>query len=589
MSAPTPSNRLREEQIFLVIAVVVGVYAGLSVAVFRVSIDWFRLWALGSSLMPRFPRIVLVPPAVGLLIGILVTRFFPAARGSGVNQTKSALYVDDGYIPFRTVVGKFLTSALAIGSGQSLGAEDPSLQIGAGLASALGRALKLSRGRLRFIAPVGAAAGLAAAFNSPITAVLFVIEEVIGRWTAGVLGAVVLAAVSSVVTEQWFLGDQPLFRVPPYHLEHSSELVAYAALGLIGGAVSLVFVKLVRALRPRLRDLPPWSRYLQPAAAGLLIGIVGLGLPQVLGAGYESIDQAMHDQFGWRLLVALCVFKLLATTASFVTGTPGGLFAPTLFMGAMLGGAVCAIERLVAPGVTGPIGAYALVGMGTMFAGIMRAPMTSVFMIVEVSGNYSIILPVMISNTIAYLVSRQFQKVGLFDFLAQQDGTNLPSMEEEREVEVQSVEDAMRVAGGVVLIGGESVARNLGRIAQEPGDYFLAAIGMHSWGTVSRADLVGLQAVGLGETALASHVTAIAQPYLHPDQSIDVAMRALHQHQLVPVVHRADPARLVGTLALEDVVRLYRGNAGTAPSSRDGLTPAPVVPASTTVQQTGAR
>jgi chloride channel protein, CIC family len=589
MSAPTPPSRLREEQIFLVIAVVVGVYAGLSVAVFRVSIDWFRLWALGSSLMPRFPRIVLVPPAVGLLIGILVTRFFPAARGSGVNQTKSALYVDDGYIPFRTVVGKFLTSALAIGSGQSLGAEDPSLQIGAGLASALGRRLNLSRGRLRFIAPVGAAAGLAAAFNSPITAVLFVIEEVIGRWTAGVLGAVVLAAVSSVVTEQWFLGDQPLFRVPPYHLEHSSELVAYAALGLIGGAVSLVFVKLVRALRPRLRDLPAWSRYLQPAAAGLLIGIVGLGLPQVLGAGYESIDQAMHDQFGWRLLVALCVFKLLATTASFVTGTPGGLFAPTLFMGAMLGGAVCAIERLVAPGVTGPIGAYALVGMGTMFAGIMRAPMTSVFMIVEVSGNYSIILPVMISNTIAYLVSRQFQKVGLFDFLAQQDGTNLPSMEEEREVEVQSVEDAMRGAGGVVLIGGESVARNLSRIAQEPGDYFLAAIGMHSWGAVSRADLVALQAVGLGETALAAHVTAIAAPYLHPDQSIDVALRALHQHQLVPVVHRADPARLVGTLALEDVARLYRGSPGTTPSSRDGLTPAPVVPASTTVPQTGAR
>ena len=201
---------------------------------------------------------------------------------------------------------------------------------------------------------------------------------------------------------------------------------------------------------------------MQPAAAGLLIGLVGLGLPQVLGAGYESIDQAMHDQFGWRLLVALCVFKLLATAASFVTGTPGGLFAPTLFMGAMLGGAVCAIERLVAPGVTGPIGAYALVGMGTMFAGIMRAPMTSVFMIVEVSGNYSIILPVMISNTIAYLVSRQFQKVGLFDLLAQQDGTNLPSMEEEREVEVQSVEDAMRGGGTVVLIG-----RRIGR--SQPG------------------------------------------------------------------------------------------------------------------------
>src|SRR5581483_1758287 len=157
-----------------------------------------------------------------------------------------------------------------------LGPEDPSLQMGAGLASALGRRLGLSRRKLRYIAPVGAAAGLAAAFNAPITAVLFVIEEVIGRWTAGVLGAVVLAAVSSVVTEQWFLGDEPLFRIPPYHLEHGAELIAYAVLGVLGGALSLVFVKTVGALRPRCRALPPWTWYGQPVLAGLLIGAIAL-------------------------------------------------------------------------------------------------------------------------------------------------------------------------------------------------------------------------------------------------------------------------------------------------------------------------
>ena len=417
MSTPAVQRGVRDERTFLLVAVLLGIYAGLSVACFRVAIEWFRIRALGSALVPSFPRVVVVPAAAGLLVALLVVRFFPAVRGSGVNQTKAALYVYDGYISFRTVIGKFITSALAIGSGQSLGPEDPSLQIGAGLASALGRRLNLPRRQLRYIAPVGAAAGLAAAFNAPITAVLFVIEEVIGRWTAGVLGAVVLAAVSSVVTEQWLLGGEPLFRVPPYHLAHASELFAYAALGLIGGGVSLVFVKLLVTLRPRLRALPPWTWYVQPAVAGLLIGLVAIRFPQVQGAGYEYIDQAMHDQFGWRMLAALSLLKLLATTASFVTGTPGGLFAPTLFMGAMLGGAVCAVERLLAPGVTGPIGAYALVGMGTLFAGILRAPMTSVFMIVEVSGNYSIILPVMISNTIAYLVSRRFQHASLFDSL----------------------------------------------------------------------------------------------------------------------------------------------------------------------------
>ena len=511
-------TRQREEQTFLLIAVLIGVYSGLSVVAFRLFIDWVRLHLFGSSLEPAALRVVLVPALAGLVIAALVVRVFPTVRGSGVNQTKAALYIYDGYISFRTVVGKFLTAALAIGSGQSLGPEDPSLQVGAGLASALGRMLTLPRDRLRVIAPVGAAAGLAAAFNSPITAVLFVIEEVIGRWTAGVLGAVVLAAVASVVTEQWFLGDEPLFRVPTYHLAHGAELLAYAALGLIGGAVSLVFVKMVAFLRPRMRALPPWTWYVQPAIAGLLVGAIGLRFPQVMGAGYEYIDRAMHDEYGWRTLAALCALKVVATTASFASGTPGGLFAPTLFIGAMLGGAVCAIERQIAPGITGPIGAYALVGMGTLFAGILRAPMTSVFMVVEVSGNYSIILPVMISNTIAYLVSRRFQHHALFDVLSRQDGTELPSLEEERESGRQSVEHVMRRAEEVTLTADEAV-------------------------TLANA--------------------RAARVFLYPDQSIDAALRVLRGRPLVPVVHRADPERLVGVVGWDDVVGIRDSGFGT--------------------------
>jgi CIC family chloride channel protein len=556
-------NRLRlrptltEEQALLVVAVIVGVYSGLAVVCFRISIEWFRLRALGSTLVPSFPRIALVPAAVGLAIALLVIRFFPAVRGSGVNQTKAAMYIYDGFISFRTVVGKFITSALAIGSGQSLGPEDPSLQIGAGIASAIGRRLKLSRSRMRYVAPVGAAAGLAAAFNAPITAVLFVIEEVIGRWTAGVLGAVVLAAVSSVVTEQWFLGDHPLFTVPPYHLEHASELLAYAALGLIGGGLSVVFVKLVATLRPRMRSLPPWTWYIQPAIAGALIGVVGLWFPQVLGAGYDAIDQAMHDAFGWRMLAMLCVVKLLATTTSFVSGTPGGLFAPTLFMGAMLGAAVCGVERQIAPGLAGSMGAYALIGMGTMFAGILRAPMTSVFMIVEVSGNYSIILPVMISNTLAYVVSRQFQRHALFDVLGRQDGTDLPSMEEEREVETHTVEDAMRTVDGMLLDGTEPVERAAERVERVAGEFFLVSLGAGAWGGIARSELLERRRVDPMQP-LASTIAPFARPYLYPDQSIESALRALQQRPFLPVVHRADPSRVVGMLALEDVLRFYR-------------------------------
>jgi CIC family chloride channel protein len=210
----------REDRFFLVLSVFIGVFAGLAVVCFRFAIDWCRIYLLGSGDTLSRLRLVLAPSLAGLVIAVLVIHVFPQARGSGVNQTKAALYIYNGYIPLRTAIGKFITAALAIGSGHSLGPEDPSLQIGASLASALGRRMRLSRDRMRLIAPVGAAAGLAAAFNAPISAVLFVIEEVIGRWTAGILGSVVLSAVSSVVVTRWFLGSESLLRITAVQLQH---------------------------------------------------------------------------------------------------------------------------------------------------------------------------------------------------------------------------------------------------------------------------------------------------------------------------------------------------------------------------------
>src|SRR3954462_14957411 len=213
-----------EERFFLLLAMFIGIFAGLAVVCFRVTIEWSRIELLGSAVNPSRRRALFVPAFFGFVVAVLVIWVFPAVRGSGVNQTKSALYIYNGYIPFRTAVGKFICSALAIGSGQSLGPEDPSLQIGATIASALGRRLRLSREKVRLIAPVGAAAGLAAAFNAPISAVLFVIEEVIGRWSAAILGSIVLSAVSSVVVARFFLGSQPLFRIPPVSLISTEEL-----------------------------------------------------------------------------------------------------------------------------------------------------------------------------------------------------------------------------------------------------------------------------------------------------------------------------------------------------------------------------
>ena len=559
---------IREEQFFLVLAIAIGVLAGFCVVLFRVAIASARLWLLGSSMHPSAPRVVVVPAVTGLVIAVLAVRFFPRVRGSGVNQTKGALYIYDGYISSKTVVGKFVLSALAIGSGQSLGPEDPSLMIGAGLASAIGRWLKLSKERLRLVAPVGAAAGIAAAFNAPITAVLFVIEEVIGRWSAGILGAVVLSAISSVVVERWFLGDEPLFRVPPYHLDHAQELLAYAVLGVVGGTASAVFVKTVKYVRPRLRSLPQWSQYLQPGVAGLLIGFIAIWYPQVMGAGYEWMDLAMHNRFPWQVLGILAGLKLLSTALSFTSGTPGGLFAPVLFMGAMLGGSVAMLEQQLFPAIGVPVGAYALVGMGALFAGILRAPMTSVFMILEVSGNYSIILPVIICNTISYLISRGFQEVPLFDLLSRQDGLDLPSLEEGREQEILRVEDAMHPTMGRALLGDELIvsARSIAASTQE--EYFLVSLGEGRWSVLSRE---GLLDPAHDESAPVRTLVRSRVPRLYQDQSLDVALRFIKDRPMLPVVHRGNVDLLMGVVSVADILSAYRRAGLTEPETADVL------------------
>lgn len=240
---------LGEGQLFLLLAVLIGILSGLGVVLFRIAIEWTQLILLGPAIHPSPVRVLLAPTLTGLVVAALVIRVFPRARGNGVNQTKAAVYIFDGYIPFSTVIGKFIACALAIGGGASLGPEDPSLQIGAGIASKLGRALNLSQEKIRLIAPVGAAAGLAAAFNAPISATLFVIEEVVGNWSSGVLGAIILAGVSSVIVMRQFLGTDALFRVPPFRLQRAGELFGYAVLGVIGGGASVLFIQFIAFVR----------------------------------------------------------------------------------------------------------------------------------------------------------------------------------------------------------------------------------------------------------------------------------------------------------------------------------------------------
>jgi chloride channel protein, CIC family len=566
----------REERIFLLLSIFIGVISGLLVVSFRMAIDWLSVLLLGSSPNPHQPRLIVVPALAGVVIAVLTRYVFPKVRGSGINQTKAALYISNGYISFRTVIGKFLLSAIAIGSGHSLGPEDPSLQIGAGVASLISRRVGMSKEKLRIFAPIGAAAGLAAAFNAPISAILFVIEEVIGQWSAAVLGSIVLAAVSSVVVARSFWGAEPMFRIPSVTLRDSRELLAYAVLGVCGGFASLVFAKSLSYLRPKLRRQPGWSQMMQPCLAGLLVGGIGyFGLPQVMGAGYAAIDQAMHSQFAWKMLLVLALFKIIATTLSFSSGTPGGMFAPTLFIGAMLGAAVGSFEKIYFPHLTGSIGSYALVGMGVLFAAFLRAPLTSVFMVLEVSGNYSIVLPVILANTIAYLISRVLEPVPILEQFTHQDGLNLPSMEEQREESNLRLEDAMQPVTVPVLQGSESLEDALQALAQYRDSKNAPAIFVHCsdglWYVASKDELEALVSMGTHDIGaafntsdersaptLSDRLGPERTPVLYPDLPLSSALPHFQRWPMLPVTNRAMHGSLEGAVSLQSVLDRYQ-------------------------------
>jgi CIC family chloride channel protein len=549
--------QMSETQRFLLLAILIGIFAGMLVVCLHIAIDFLAWYSVGAiSQTFRYAR--LLCPTLGAFVAVvLVRRFFRAAQGSGVNQTKAALYISDGHLPSSTVAGKFVACSIAIGTGNSLGPEDPSLQMGAGIASLLGRLFQLGRDNMRLIAPVGAAAGIAAAFNTPVSGVLFVMEEVVASWNAGVVGSTMLAAVSAVVVVRWFLGNQPLFRVPEFELTHPTELLVYALIGAVGGVLSAFFVKAVGWLRERLELLPPWTAYAQPLAAGLLVGVIGLWLPQIMGAGYDAIDSALHNRFTFPMLLLLALAKMTVTLACFSTGIPGGMFAPTLFIGAMIGGGLGGLAHRYWPFPSSSAEAYVLVGMGTFFAGVFRAPMTSIFMVFEVSASYVIILPVMIANTVGYFLSRALHPVPFFTMLARQEGLDLPSAEERRSMPILHVEEAMGEAPELVLAPDTLVAEAARRMEEHGARRCLIALPGGTWSSITEEAVRAFMGPADGSHSLQEAFRLELLPRLYPDHSLDVALRYLGAYPLLPVVSRAHPEQIEGILTLDDIHRAY--------------------------------
>jgi CIC family chloride channel protein len=567
VSAPRLSReqlRLREHQLFVVLSVVIGVLAGLAAVLFALAIDATNRLLFGFN--PQPARLFAVPALVSVATGVLLSKVFPGVRGSGVPQTKAAFHLAGGRIPRRVPVGKFMTGVLCIGSGHSMGREGPSVQIGAGIASNVGRWFHLSPQRVRALVPVGAAGALAAAFNTPISAVIFALEEIIGDLNATVLGSTVVASISSVVVMRAILGNEPLFHVPAYHLVHPAELAAYAVLGVAGGIASLLFTRGLLGLRALFLRLPERSRLLQPAIGGVAIGLLLLVAPAVMGVGYESVDQALNGGLLLRTMLALCLLKIVATLVSYASGNAGGIFAPSLFIGAMAGGVVGVAVQSVAPFPTGGPGAYALVGMGAAFAGIIRAPMTSVFMIFEITQDYQIIVPLMVANMLSLAISRRYQRQPVYHALMRQDGVHLPdaAVHEKRGA---TARDLMRPAADAFL--APDVPIGVARQQMSPTGPETVLVGQPE-------RLVGIVTRGQLTAADAAHfelpVASLASPapaHAHPDHPLDVILdRFGESGGLLPVVGRDDARRVEGVITLDDITHFARRRRPSAPVRR---------------------
>ena len=551
-----PSLQQREDQVFLVLTLAIGALTGLAVVAFILLTErlGMRLYPVGSAAWRR----VLTPVAGSLGVGYLLFRYFPDARGSGVPQTKAALFARKGVITLGTVLGKFFCTSATLASGIPLGREGPAVQVGGGIASVLGRRLGLRPERVKELLPVGAAAAIAAAFNTPLAAVLFALEEVMGDLHAPVLGSVVLGSATSWVVLRLLLGNNPLFNVPQYRLVHPLEFGVYAGLGVVGGLVSVAFTKLLLGMRERFLRFPRKLVWLQPTVGGLSVGLMGWFVPQVLGVGYGYVGDALNGRIALKLMAVLVVLKLLGATTSYASGNAGGIFGPSLFIGAMLGGTVGSVVHHLLPTYTATAGAYALVGMGTVFAGIVRAPMTSVLMIFETTRDYTVIVPLMISNLVSFFISLRLQPAPIYTALAFQDGIHLPTAETRRRRDQHRVIQAMHSAVEV-LPAQTTVGEALERAASSTFRAWLVTDQRGVIGVISLAKLDREVAEGAAAKRLDQLVDARAFPHVHPDQTLDLVLERMGSTrlELLPVVSRADIHKLEGVITLRDVLNSF--------------------------------
>lgn len=553
-----------EHSYMVLVAILIGLFGGLGAVGFRKCIRIFQVAAWHTENLtldylrelPVWWKIV-SPAAGGLIVGLIVVRFAAEAKGHGVPEVMEAVALRGGRIRPRVVIAKLLASGVCIASGGSVGREGPIVQIGSAIGSSLGQWLHIGERRLRTLVGCGAAAGIAATFNAPVAGALFAVEIILGDFGVTQFSPIVISSVTATVVSRHYLGDFPAFEVPAYRLVSANELFAYAVLGIIAGLVALIFVRSLYGAEDLFDklNLPAFSK---PAIGGVLIGVIAIRFPEIFGVGYEAINEALTGDLGWKLLIALVVVKILAVSLTIGSGGSGGIFAPSLFIGAMVGGAVGSVVHSLWPEMSASPGAYALVGMAAVVAAGTHAPITAIVMIFELTGDYKIILPLMISSIIATLLATRLQKGSIYTLKLLRRGVDIRGGLSANVLSRLTAHDAMRTEFAEVG-RADQLMSVIARFVERPGDsVFVTGADQQLLGVISTDNIRPLMAdpeLVRGLVIAEDMMHEDGFPVFSPDDPLDEVMRRFGRYRfMAPVVN---DNRLVGALWPQDVIECY--------------------------------
>jgi CIC family chloride channel protein len=544
-------------------ALAVGLLGGAGVWLFKQLIDLFHRLAfdgLGGALSTIGPWTILFVPVVGgVVVGLLLHFFVGEERHHGVAGIMEAVALAGGRLRYYRIPIKATAAALSIGAGASLGPEDPSVQIGANLGSMFGQLLRLSDERVRTLVAAGSAAGISAAFNAPIAGVFFALEIVVGELTGSMFGVVVLASVISAVFTQAVAGPKPAFSVPTYAFNSVHELALYLGLGILAGPVSALYIRGLYFAQDVFHSLTV-PRWLKPAVAGIFVGVTGIFLPQIFGVGYDTIEQMLiGTQLPVLLLLALLVAKLLMTSISIGGGFPGGVFAPSLFLGAALGAAYGSVAQQLFPSLNVVPPAFALVGMAAVLAGSVHAPLTAIILLFEMTGDYRIILPLMFAVAVSLAISQHMQRDSVYVHGLARKGIRIQRGRDVEVLEALTVGEVMQTDPTPLHESDPlTSASDVFMRTRHHGLPVINAAG-ELVGVLTVQDIDRMQIDGqlAGKTVGDACTRELLVAY--PDESIGNALRRMGARDIgrLPVVDRADPHRLVGMLRRTDLVKAY--------------------------------